>query len=416
MPDTDSVRVSVRAHRLRPEMRHLPHLAFFLTVGGAISRLIQLNSPLCWFLASFSALLAMTYAGGLIFEDRLSSGVVRAWPAVLILLWTLLTFYAPQQLTGVYGWSAVPLACVALRALGRRSAVAAVAVITGLLVAALLYKTSPVSPEAVVAPVAAVWATVALYWAQQREAAVRQRLVDELRGTRDALARRQREAGVQAERARIARDLHDTLAQELSGSLMLLQAAERDWDRRPEAARTQVRAVAETLGANLTETRQIIGDLTPLDLAEEGLESALHVLCVRAQAAGTAPHVRFRIVGEPPPPLPEDTAVALLRVAQGALANVREHAHATQVVVTLRGDADQVVLEVRDDGRGFEPGKTRPGSGRGFGLSAARARLRECAGTFEVSSSPGRGTRVRAGVAARPVARPAADLATVAGG
>jgi signal transduction histidine kinase len=85
------------------------------------------------------------------------------------------------------------------------------------------------------------------------------------------LARGQPEAGRLAERARITRDLHDRLAQELAGSSMLLQAA--DFDRRPDLSRTQVRAVVDALGTNLASTRTIIGDLTPPALEHDDLST-----------------------------------------------------------------------------------------------------------------------------------------------
>ncbi len=215
-----------------------------------------------------------------------------------------------------------------------------------------------------------------------------------------------------AERTRIARDLHDTLAQELAGGLMLLQAADRDWDDRPDVARTRVRAVADGLGTNLTETRRMIKDLTPAIVAETGLEGALRVLCARSQADGTAARVRFQAVGDPQPVLDEHAATTLFRVAQSTLANVREHAHAVNVRVTLSRQPDHVDLEVSDDGVGFDPAeafaRTARGPGRGFGLPAARARLRESGGDLDISGAPGRGTRVRATVSARPRQQPAA--------
>ena len=389
----------------RPTLAHLSHFAFFLVVGASLVRLTRLNSPLCWHIVTVSVLLAVVYAGGLALLDRLGRLGRGFWIPLLLALWILLIWIAPVPLTPDYVWCAVPLACAALRVLGSRSAVAAVAAITVVLVLALIRSHGPFGGELVLIPVAAVWGTVAMYRAQQRDAAVRQRLVEELRDTRDTLARQQRQAGVLAERTRIARDLHDTLAQDLSGSLMLLQAAERDWEKRPDVARTRVRAVADGLDTNLAETRRILRDLTPSDVAETGLEGALRLLCARCDAVGTAAHVRFRSVGSDQPVLDEHAAVALFRVAQSSLANVREHAHAVHVLVTLRHQPDQVDLEVSDDGVGFDPAGillTDSRTGRGFGLPAARARLREYGGDLHVSSAQGGGTTIRATVSVRP--------------
>lgn len=397
-------------------MAHFSHLTFFVVVGAGLVRLVQLRIGLCWDIVTVSGLLALVYAGGLAAGDRLGRYGRPGWVATLVALWTVLVLLAPASLTAAYVWCAVPLACAALRALGRRAAGVAVAVLTVVLAGQLIRSVGQFDPEIVLIPVAAVWGTVALYRTLQRDAAERLRLVEELRGTRDVLARQQREAGVLAERARIARDLHDTLAQELAGGVMLLQAAERDWDARPDVARTRVRAVADGLHANLAETRRIIRDLTPSAVDEAGLEGALRLLCARAQAEGAVARVRFRSLGAPRPALDGQAAATLFRVAQSTLANVREHARAVNVLVTLHGHADRVELEVRDDGAGFDVGRggTAAVPGRGLGLPAARARLRECGGDLEVGSAPRRGTWVRATVPASAAARPAGAPSAVA--
>ncbi|MEV7288850.1 histidine kinase [Streptomyces sp. NPDC093252] len=455
--------------RLRLSLDHLSHLLFFLVVGAGLVGAARFALPLCLPVVTFSALLALAYAGGPALLGRWLGAAGRAaWVPLLVVLWGGLLFVAPPVLTPAYVWCAVPLACAALRVLGPRRATAAVAGVTAVTVAALVRADPPAVPELVILPVAAVWGTVALYRAQQRDAAVRQRLLDELRATRDVLARQQRRAGVEAERARIARDLHDTLAQDLSGGLMLLQAAERDWDARPDVARTRVRAVADGLDANLAETRRILRDLTASGVEARGLDDALRALCARSAEDGTAARVSYRSAtgtaprdmdpahvapthvapthidpthvdpppanpppthpphtdpthtGAPhidpphtnpprratapprepePPPLDHHAATALLRVARSTLANIREHAAAVEVTVTLRHGPDRVVLEVRDDGVGFDPDRPAARPGRGLGLPAARARLGELGGGLRVTSAPGRGTTVRAWLA-----------------
>lgn len=408
-----SARTQLTARGSRHTLEHVSHLALFLVVGAGFVRLALIDVPLCWYIVSLSGALALVYAGGLTWWDRLGPFGRRAWVPVLVLLWTVLTFLTQAPLTTAYVWCAVPLACAALRVLDRRAVVVTVGVITVVLVGSLVRSVGRFDTEVVLVPLAAVWATVALYRTQQRDAAVRQRLVDELRDTRDTLAKQQRQAGVLEERTRIARDLHDTLAQELAGSVMMLQVAERDWDERPDVARTRVRAVADGLGANLAETRRIIRDLTPAAVAEAGLEDALRLLCARSRAEGAGARVQFRTVGAHRPVLDEHTATTLFRVAQSTLANVREHARAASVSVTYRRHRDGVELEVSDDGRGFDPAAAFAAGARadrGFGLPAARARLRECGGDLDVSSVPGRGTRVRAMVSAAPRIQPVAPL------
>lgn len=367
---------SARGSRL---LRQLPHLVFFVVVGAAMVRLVSLNIPLCWEIVTVSSVLAVVYAAGLALWSTMGVRVRYAWIAALLLLWTVLVALTPPFLTVAYVWCAVPLAWAVLRALGRRGATVAVAVITVVLVGQLTAATGRFDAELVLIPVAAVWGTVALYRALQQE---------------------QRRAGVLEERVRLARDLHDTLAQELAGSVLLLQAAERSWAE-PEVARTRVRAVTDRLSAGLDETRRIIGDLTPAPVAEAGLGDALRLLCDRARQDGTAAHVRFRSVGAGCPGLDERAATALFRVAQGALANVREHAHATTLLVTLHHYPDRVELDVCDDGVGFDHTGDPAGPGRGVGLPSARARLREHGGDLEVDTAPGRGTRIRVRVPGR---------------
>ncbi|MFJ2840724.1 sensor histidine kinase [Streptomyces griseofuscus] len=106
--------------------------------------------------------------------------------------------------------------------------------------------------------------------------------------------------------------------------------------------------------------------------------------------------------GAPPERLPAPVESALLRIAQGALANVREHAGATTATLTLTCLDDQIVLDVMDDGRGFKPAEDRRdgtgGEGRGHGLPAIRARLRQLGGTLTVESAPGEGTALSAAI------------------
>ncbi|WP_075737048.1 sensor histidine kinase [Streptomyces acidiscabies] len=374
-----------------PLLRSLPHLLLLAVVLSTLARLAYLPSALCWSVAPPVVVLATGYGLGLGLWDRMGPRVRRVWFALLLGLWAWVAWVLPVRLVGGYIWLAVPLAVLALRMFRGWAAPAAVALITLLLAAAILRTQGTLRPDLAAPPVAAVWFTAALYRSQQW-------LVHELRRTRDELARRQREAGVLAERSRIARDLHDTLAQELSGNRMLLQAAERDWDRRPESARRQVHAVAEALGASLADTRSIIRDLTPAPLASGDLAAALRELCTHKGVPEGMPHIAFGVLGETAREVPPEQAAALLRITQGLLANACEHADAAHVWVTLdRRKTGTVAVEVRDDGVGFDrdvQGTTA--AGRGFGLAAIRDRLAACDGTLTVDSTPGHGTRALA--------------------
>ncbi|MFK0104058.1 histidine kinase [Streptomyces sp. NPDC091217] len=386
--------------RLSLSARQLPHLVFLAPVAGTLVRLVELNSELCWTVAPPIAVLGLLYITGSARWERFGAAGRPVWLGTLVLLWGWVSWKIPVPLAFAYTWLAVPLAVLALRMPGRRVSVSAIGAITAGLLASLIRIGGGVDLDVLAPPLAALCATVVLYHTQQR-------MNSQLAASRAELAESQREAGRLAERTRIARDLHDTLAQELAGSRMLLQAAERDWERDPDAALRQVRAVSQALGAHLEETRTIIGDLTPPALERDDLESALRGLCTRPHSLAGAPRVTFHTGGEPHP-LPTERAVTLLRVAQGLLANAREHARATHVRVSLTYEDDRATVEVQDDGRGFDPRTSQPSSlDRGFGLAAARDRLSALGGRLTVESRPGNGTRVRAElpVAERVLAR-----------
>ncbi len=375
--------------RWRIEAGYLPHAAFFLIVGSSAVRMWHLDDPLCPYIITVNVLLAGAYAIGLACWGRLRRWRA-AWLGVLLVLWLSLMVIASTPMRPTYAWCALPLACLAVRVTAPTACLGVIAGITAVL-AATSVQPGGFEPDSAIAPIAGVWAAAALYWGQVRDTEIRQHLIHQLRGTRRELARHQREAGVLAERARLAREIHDTLAQELAASRTLLQAADRDWPARPDRARDRVRTVTEALGDNLVEVRRMIADLSPPSLDDNDLDTALAALCAREQKCGTATEICFHGLGEPRPLRPELTAT-LLRVAQGALANIRDHAHAQQVTVTLRQDDDAVTLQVRDDGAGFLPDRTVPAPTRGYGLPTMRQRLQAYGGALSVASVPGRGT------------------------
>ncbi|GLZ14086.1 histidine kinase [Actinomadura sp. NBRC 104425] len=179
-----------------------------------------------------------------------------------------------------------------------------------------------------------------------------------------------REAGVADERRRLAAEIHDTIAQGLTGIITQLQAAGDD---------EHVRRAIALARESLREARRSVHDLAPAQLEHDTLPEALKKLTDgRAGLTVTGTAV----------PLHDELEAALLRIAQEALANATRHAHANRIGVTLSYMDDEVTLDIRDDGRGF----TRPS--RGFGLTAMRERAERVAGTLEIESEPGRGTAV----------------------
>lgn len=235
-----------------------------------------------------------------------------------------------------------------------------------------------------------------------RDAAERERLVTSLTRTQqemselqDELAITQRHAGVIAERTRVSRDIHDTVAQSIS-SVRLLAHAGRNRTNDADAAHTLTQV--ETLASDsLVDVRRIIAELAPAELEDNALTAALQRMLDRFHeqtGVSTDYHVDDSL-----PLLPTEVEVALLRTAQSALANVRLHASATRVVMSLIDADDSVRLDIIDDGVGFDPVTWDPLAGAGisnFGLRFMRSRLRELGGGLDIESAPGDGTAISA--------------------
>lgn len=216
--------------------------------------------------------------------------------------------------------------------------------------------------------------------------------LEENAGLHAQLLTQAREAGAMDERQRMAREIHDTLAQALAGIITQVQAAQRVWHA-PEAARPHVDRALGLARESLAEARRSVQALGPQRLADARLPEALDGMA-REWAQGSAIGLNMDVTGEPVPLSPA-IEVALFRVAQEALTNVAKHAGATRVGVTLSYLEDVVLLDVRDDGNGMSGRK-----GQGFGLKSMRQRVRSVGGTVEIESAPGEGTAVSASLPA----------------
>jgi signal transduction histidine kinase len=215
----------------------------------------------------------------------------------------------------------------------------------------------------------------------------RRELITQLEATRTELAQVSREAGVMAERERLAAEIHDTLAQGFTSILMLLQAAEPRIRRAPEEAHRQIRLAMDTARENLDEARALIAAVPPAALGDSSLDDALRRLSDRL---GEEMDLDTEcVVSGEPRRLPASAEVVLLRAAQEGLANVRRHAKASHVAIELAYGAGTVRLVIRDDGIGFDPA-----TARGFGLRGMRERAAQVGGTLDLRSAPGRGTCV----------------------
>ncbi|HVW41198.1 MAG TPA: sensor histidine kinase [Amycolatopsis sp.] len=210
-----------------------------------------------------------------------------------------------------------------------------------------------------------------------------------------------REAGVLDERQRMAREIHDTLAQGLAGILAQLQAAEQTPDD-PPAVRRHVTNALNLARESLTEARRTVHAVESVVLAESRLPDAISDVARRWSEVNHIDAV-LTTTGDARP-MHADVEVTLLRSAQEALTNVAKHAKARRVGLTLSYMADLVTLDVRDDGIGFEPSAKRPsGNGDGgFGLAGMRQRVQRLAGRLVIESEPGGGTAISASVPAIP--------------
>ncbi|GAA1523810.1 hypothetical protein GCM10009827_045330 [Dactylosporangium maewongense] len=223
-------------------------------------------------------------------------------------------------------------------------------------------------------------------------------MIAELSASRAEVARLSHEAGVLTERARLAAEIHDTLAQGFTSIIALAQAATD-----PAQTARRLEQVVGTARDNLAEARALVAALSPADLHTAGLVAA-----VRRQLSRLAAETGIRTACHLPSPagalidLPTARQVVLLRSLQEALTNVRKHAGATTVDVWLTTTGTSVVLTVTDDGAGF----TAPSSGSavafsvpgapaaGYGLAGMRARVEDAGGTCTIESRPGAGTTI----------------------
>ncbi|MEU3315653.1 sensor histidine kinase [Streptomyces sp. NPDC006662] len=423
------------------------HALFAGLLALAAARAVTGSAPRAGWTAAVCALLAAGYAAGVrapaVGRSARAAGV---WLAAMGAVWAALLALSPDGL-----WLAFPLYFLELHLLRLRWALAAVAVTACGAIGGFVAHTGAANPGAFLGPLlggAVAVATVLGYQALYRESERRRELIEELIATRAELAAAERGAGILAERERLAREIHDTLAQGLSSIQLLLRAAERTLSEDPaptrpvpapdvvpgaapafsaaptvsaapvgpatpagraaapstsaapaaQAAAVSAASVAAALGHiarareaaqdNLAEARRFVRALTPPDLEHGSLAAALERLC----SGAPGPRVRFSVSGVPRE-LPTPYEVALLRIAQSALANVVRHARAGRAEITLTFMDSSVTLDVVDDGRGFDPDRAPSGDG-GFGLPAMRARAESLGGLFTVESGPGQGTAV----------------------
>lgn len=318
------------------------------------------------------------------------------WLAVLAIVWV-----GMLAASGEFIWLAFVLWLLAGQVLSLRAAIVFSLVVFVLVVLAPLAHHGSVAYASVLGPlVGGIFALgisrgylALLDDVRRREQLVRslEQAQHDMAALHDELALTQRHAGRVAERTRLARDIHDTVAQGLS-SISLLARAAADPDADTARALGQIESLARD---GLEDLRRIIAALTPTELADRALPAALARLVERF-GAETGIEVSLA-VDDSVPMLDARAEVALLRTAQSALGNVRRHANATRVVLSLVDAGDVIRLDVIDDGTGFDVARVAGGAGTtGYGLSFMRGRLRELGGGLDVESIPGEGSAISA--------------------
>ncbi len=225
--------------------------------------------------------------------------------------------------------------------------------------------------------------------AEERRAALEQLelAMEENAGLHDQLVAQAREAGVLDERQRMAREIHDTIAQGLTGVITQLEAAQQSWNDEAEMRRHLANA-AGLARSSLAEARRSVQAIRPGPLDRSRLPDALSEVTDRwSSVSGVA--ASMRIVGETRPLAPH-VEVALLRAAQEALANTAKHAAASRAGVTLTFLSGSVSLDVRDDGAGFDPSGLP--AAQSYGLAGMAQRIERAGGSLEIESAPLEGT------------------------
>ena len=219
----------------------------------------------------------------------------------------------------------------------------------------------------------------------------RRELIEQLEAAQAELAAAERREGVLEERQRLAREIHDTLAQGFTSIVMHLEAAEQAMPEDTGTVQKHLNFARDAARDKLKEARRVVQDLRPDTLEKRSLPDAIE-RTARRWAEGSGIALNTTITGDPLP-LHPDVEVTLLRATQEALHNIRKHAQAEAAQLTLSYMADIVVLDVHDDGVGIAGAEAAAEDG-GYGLQAMQERAEQLGGAVNVESEAGEGTTV----------------------
>jgi len=362
------------------------HVSFYVLLATSTARYLTYHGVSGRFVivAALIVALAALYTVTVALSRR--AGVWQPWVWPVLTTWAVLVWLAPS-----FAWCAFPMFFLCTRAFLSRTAyliVAGLAVVTSV---AFFNFSGRTEWAVLIGPICTGALVVIAYGQIERDSRERVRLLEQVAEAKSRLAETERAAGVLSERERLAREIHDTVTQGLTSSLLHLEAADLAWDQPHSPAREEVRTATASLRENLAETRNLVHYLASPNLETQSLDAAL-----LGAARGHFPAAQLRVVGVPAA-LPAEVGHALLRITQSAVSNVSRHADAQTLGVTLTYLPGAVALDVFDDGRGFAADAVGDHStAGGFGLRAMRQRVQALGGTLIVESAPGEGTVVAA--------------------
>jgi signal transduction histidine kinase len=235
------------------------------------------------------------------------------------------------------------------------------------------------------------------------QSADRRELIEQLEATRAELAAAERREGILQERARLAREIHDTLAQGFISIITHLEASEQNLSENMAQSRHHLTQAKEMARCGVSQARRVVQDLRPEVLEKSPLPEAIKRVVqgwtqqsgIQAQTTITGTHNHLHPEAE----------TTLIRAVQEALANVQKHAQASSVQVTLSYMDDVLMLDVQDNGIGLENAPP-PSNGGGYGLTAMRQRISQVGGSLTVESEPGEGTTVVVQLPIQQLAQP----------
>ncbi|WP_404285364.1 sensor histidine kinase [Glutamicibacter arilaitensis] len=389
--------LSVRA------LRWGQHLITAVLLLVALLRAISSSDSNTWLASAAATLFALWYLFGfVVLRSKGSTKLPGYWLAFLLASWALGMAASPE-----FMWVAFSLWLLIGHQLALGLSVlwsAAVYVVT--VVAPFLHQGES-TVSGIVGPLVGgtfAWGISRGYLQLERDIAERNELVasllrahQEMADLQEELIRSQHEAGALAERTRVAREIHDTIAQQLS-SIGLHAKAALDSQQAPQAF-IALERIESLSGQGLTDLRRIIAAMSPSELDTQALAGALRRMLIDFEKDCSVSS-ELRVDAELPV-LDPGIQVALLRTAQSALANVRRHAKASKTVVSLADTGDAIRLDIVDDGIGFNLTNWQSALGKnlesgGFGLPAMRQRLRELGGGLDIESTLGEGTALSA--------------------